>query len=49
MTVKKGEKLSFLYAFLFHEGDAESAGIAETYDRWVEAVANMRARAGGNN
>ena len=32
MTIKKGEKLSFRYAFLFHEGDAETAGIASFYD-----------------
>ena len=49
MTIKKGEKLSFRYAFLFHEGDAETAGIASFYDRWVQAVAALKARAAGNN
>ena len=48
MTIKKGEKL-FRYAFLFHEGDAETAGIASFYDRWVQAVAALKARAAGNN
>ena len=49
MIIKKGEKISFRYAFLFHEGDAETAGIDVFYDRWVQAMAQLKARADRNN
>ena len=43
--LKKGEKQSFRYGILFHEGDAQVADIAGSYTKWVETVAAYRARA----
>lgn len=43
--LKKGEQRNFRYGILFHEGNAESADIAGSYDKWVQAVAELKARA----
>ena len=43
--LKKGELRNFLYGILFHEGDAETSDIAGSYDKWVQAVAALKASA----
>jgi hypothetical protein len=43
--LKKGERRNFLYGILFHEGDAETSDIAGSYDKWVQAVAALKASA----
>ena len=34
LTVARGSSVTFRYRFVFHEGDAESAGIAKRYQQW---------------
>jgi len=34
MKIESGESATFRYLFLFHEGDAERADIAQRYDQW---------------
>ena len=33
----KGSDITFKYRFLFHEGDADGAKIAERYAKWAKA------------
>ena len=51
MTIKKGESSpSGTHSSFATKGDAETAGIASFYDRWVQAMAaSLKARAAGNN
>lgn len=35
-TIKNGESLTFRYRTIFHAGDAESAKIADAYQKWAE-------------
>jgi hypothetical protein len=35
MVIPAGEKVTFRYRFVFHEGDNQEAGIASLYDQWA--------------
>jgi hypothetical protein len=35
MVIPAGEKVTFRYRFVFHEGDNQEAGIAGLYDQWA--------------
>tara|TARA_Y100000588_G_scaffold137692_1_gene151421 strand:- start:857 stop:1807 length:951 start_codon:yes stop_codon:yes gene_type:complete len=37
LKILKGSDITFKYRFLFHEGDAEGAKIAERYAKWAKA------------
>ena len=36
MTIPAGESVTFRYRFVFHEGDAQAAGIAKMYDEYAK-------------
>jgi len=42
MTIPAGEKVTFRYRFLFHEGDPQEAQIASRYREYAEAETNQR-------
>jgi hypothetical protein len=45
-TIPAGESLTFRYLFVFHEGDAEAAGIEGLWKQWAassEAAAGAKA------
>lgn len=44
LKINNGDKVTFRYRFLFHEGDAEQGEIARQYQRYAEGAAQPRTK-----